>query len=347
MWDILGAVASGLGSYFAADAQKEAAKTAADAQMAANREALAAQQQQFGQALDFQRNQFDTNRAFQQGLLDQSAGLGEQQLGSLQSLFAPFVAAGGQGIEGLNQFAQTGLGGYQNALQSQQALAGALGPDAQAAAIQGIQSGPLFGSLARQGEDAILQNASATGGLRGGNAQAALAQFRPNLLNQLIQQQFSNLGGIAGLGAQGAQGFGALGQLGQAGAAGQAQGGLGVLQSRLGLAGQVGSNVGQASGQLASNVGALSGANSSAIMNLLGQQGAIGAGNALAQGQANANMFNGLGSQISLQSLINQLQQRGGLAGIGASPSAGLSATPSYSLGNPNIFASFGFGGQS
>lgn len=74
---------------------------------------------------------------------------------------------------------------------------------AQARAIAQQEASPFFQALAEQGQEAILQEASATGGLRGGNVQAALAQFRPNLLNQFITQQYERLGGISrgGLGA--------------------------------------------------------------------------------------------------------------------------------------------------
>ena len=95
-------------------------------------------------------------------------------------------------------------------------------------AISGIEGGAGFQALARQGEEGILQNASATGGLRGGNVQGALAQFRPSLLNQFIEQQYQRLGGMANLGQNSAAGVGAAGVnaassisdlLGQAGAA--------------------------------------------------------------------------------------------------------------------------------
>jgi hypothetical protein len=52
----------------------------------------------------------------------------------------------------------------------------------------------------RQGEEAMLARASATGGLRGGNIQGALAQFRPQMLQQAIEQQYGRLGGLAGAG---------------------------------------------------------------------------------------------------------------------------------------------------
>tara|TARA_R110000868_G_scaffold85321_2_gene240138 strand:- start:420 stop:1280 length:861 start_codon:yes stop_codon:yes gene_type:complete len=78
-------------------------------------------------------------------------------------------------------------------------------------AISGIAGGAGFQALARQGEEGILQNASATGGLRGGNVQGALAQFRPALLNQFIEQQYERLGGMANLGQASAAGVGAAG----------------------------------------------------------------------------------------------------------------------------------------
>jgi hypothetical protein len=92
-----------------------------------------------------------------------------------------------------------------DASQAQAALMGALGPEAQQAAMAELEGSPMFQGMVAQGEDAILQNASATGGLRGGNTQAALAQFRPQMLNQAIQQRFQNLGGIAGRGLAAAQ----------------------------------------------------------------------------------------------------------------------------------------------
>lgn len=146
------------------------------------------------------------------------AGIEEQrrQFDLTQELLGPFVQAGVGG---------EGVGG---ALEAQQALLGLLGPEAQQTAISGLEGSPLFTSLVGQGEEALLQGASATGGLRGGNIQGALAQFRPAMLQQLIESQYGKLGGLTQLGQSSAVGVGAAGQatganiadlLGQKGAA--------------------------------------------------------------------------------------------------------------------------------
>jgi hypothetical protein len=131
-------------------------------------------------------------------------------------------------------------------------LIGLGGPEAQREAIAGIENSPQFQSLIRQGETGILQNAAATGGLRGGNVQGALAQFRPQVLSQLIDSQFGRLGSIAGMGQASAAGQANLSQqtgnnitnlLGQQGAA---QAGLALAQgqAQAGFYGNVGNSIG-------------------------------------------------------------------------------------------------------
>jgi hypothetical protein len=150
------------------------------------------------------------------------AAIAEQrrQQAEMERLLAPYMQAG------------------QGALGAQQALLGLGGPEAQQAAIAQLEASPQFQAMVEQGETAILQNASATGGLRGGNTQAALAQFRPQMLSQLIQQQMAQLGGLAGMGQQsalGAAGYGqqgAQGVMGQLGAMGQAQAGSALAQGQ-------------------------------------------------------------------------------------------------------------------
>jgi hypothetical protein len=147
------------------------------------------------------------------------AGIDEQrrQFDAMQEVLAPYVQAG------------TGaMGGMQN-------LAGLGGAEAQQAAIAAISNSPEMQAMLQQGENAMLQNAAATGGLRGGNLQGALAQYRPQVLSQLINQQYSRLGGIA--------------QLGQASAAGVGTAGLQTGQSIANLLQQQGAA--QAGGQLA------------------------------------------------------------------------------------------------
>lgn len=123
------------------------------------------------------------------------AGIDEQrrQFDAVQELLAPFVGAG------------------TTALGQQAALVGVEGSEAQRAAIQAIEQGPEFAALTRQGEEAILQSAAATGGLRGGNIQGALAQFRPQILSGLIEQQYGRLGGLAQMGQTSAAGVGTAG----------------------------------------------------------------------------------------------------------------------------------------
>jgi hypothetical protein len=140
------------------------------------------------------------------------AGIEEQrrQFDAMRELLKPYTEAG------------------LPALEAQQAFLGLRGPEAERAAIERIRGGETFQALASQGEEAMLQRASATGGLRGGNIQGALAQFRPQLLSSLIEQQYGRLGGMTSLGQQSAAGVGAAGMetgtnianlLGQQGAA--------------------------------------------------------------------------------------------------------------------------------
>jgi hypothetical protein len=107
----------------------------------------------------------------------------------------------------LNPYTEVGV----PALEAQQAFLGLRGPEAERAAIERIRGGETFQALAQQGEEALLQRASATGGLRGGNIQGALAQFRPQLLSSLIEQQYGRLGGLTTLGQRSAAGVGAAG----------------------------------------------------------------------------------------------------------------------------------------
>lgn len=117
-----------------------------------------------------------------------------RQFDEIRKLLSPYVDAGG------------------NALHQQMGLSGLYGEPFKQELINNIANGSQMNELTKQGENAILQNASATGGLRGGNTQAALAQFRPQLLNQLIDQQYGRLNGLSAMGQNSAAGVGAAGQ---------------------------------------------------------------------------------------------------------------------------------------
>jgi hypothetical protein len=174
-------------------------------------------------------------------------GVEEQRAARLatEKLLAPYVKAG------------TG------SLQGQQALLGLLGPEAQQQAYSGIELSPIFQSMVQQGEAGILANASATGGLRGGNIQAALGQFRPQMLQSMIQDQYQNLAGLTSLGQQAAAGqasygqqtaanignlYGQMGQARAGAALGQAQALGNVLNTPMQLAGMA-SGAGMGVGQ--------------------------------------------------------------------------------------------------
>ena len=201
------------------------------------------------------------------------AGIDEQrrQNEAVQQLLAPYVQAGGGALGAYAPYQQAGAGALPTlqqyaqagapALEQQQALIGLKGPEAQRQAIAGIEGGQQFQALSRQGENALLQNASATGGLRGGNIQGALGQFRPQLLNELINQQYGRLGGLAAQGGTVAQN---------------------LASSGLSATGEL-ARIGQASAAGVGTAGSQTGAN---IANLLGNQGAATAGGIMGQSQA-------------------------------------------------------------
>lgn len=213
------------------------------------------------------------------------AGIAEQrsQFDAVQKLLAPYVQAGTGAISQFQPFQQAG----QQAFQQQQALAGLLGPEAQRQAITNIEQGAGFQAEVRQGEEALLQRASATGGLRGGNIQAALAQFRPQMLQRAIDQQYGRLGGFAGAGIGASE---ALYRGGQASAAGQASQAQTLGTNVATLLGREGQAV--AGGQLAQGraFGAIPSAFASGLGTYASQGGTFG-GSPFAQGRALSGIY--------------------------------------------------------
>jgi len=265
--------------------QSKAAGKAADIQAGASEAGI-----------EEQRRQFDISTILSQKAVEEQ----KKQYEEFQKLLAPYIQSGTQALTGFGAYQAAGLGAVPTlqryaaagvpALEEQQAISGLLGPERQRQAIAKIEQGGGYQAQVQAGEEAILQRASATGGLRGGNVQAALGQFRPALLQQAIENQYSRLGGLTALGGTVARDLATSGQgatefltrAGQAAAAGTAAGGersataIGNLYGAQGQAGQ------------------LSATN---IANLLGQQGQARAGGEIGEAKAYSQLFN-LPSQI-------------------------------------------------
>ena len=191
------------------------------------------------------------------------AGIEEQrrQFDALQAILKPYVEVGAPAMARYQAYGEAGP----KAFEQQQALAGVLGPERQAAAIAEIEQGGGFQARVRSGEEALLQRASATGGLRGGNIQAALAQFRPQMGEHEIERQYGRLGGFSDIGRE--------------------------TEANL-------LKIGQAS---AAGVGAQGITTGTNVANLLAQQGAAQAGGEIGQAKAYGQLFNLPGQLLGFQ----------------------------------------------
>lgn len=216
----------------------------------------------------------DTQAAAQQQAIAEQA----RQFDEIRALLKPYVEAGKPDLT--QPYIQAGPG----AVQAMQGLAGLRGPAEQQAAIDQIKNSAQFQELAKQGEQGILQNASATGGLRGGNVQAALSQFRPALLNQLIESQYGKLAGLTSLGSTSAQNLLNLGQASAAGTAAAGQqsaqniGNLMVGQGAAQAGGIIGAAQANAQGMGAISNALTGGFQNAALLSILGKGGGTGLG---------------------------------------------------------------------
>ena len=215
---MLGALIGAIGSIGGAILGGGAQKSAANAQTQANAQAIAEQRRQFDKVQQLLAPYVQGGNTGLQSLISLSGAGGGAFSPSAYLAQNPDVAAEAQRlvstgeIQTPEQYAQMH---YQQFGQAE-GRAAPTGFDAQQQFVSQIEGSPVFQGLVRQGEQGILQNASATGGLRGGNVQGALAQFRPAMLNQQIQQQLANFQGIASLGQNAAVGTGNAGlQTGQ------------------------------------------------------------------------------------------------------------------------------------
>lgn len=194
-------------------------------------------------------------------------------------------------------------------LESQAALAGLRGPEAQASAFANFQQSPGQQFLTEQAERALTRNAAATGGLGGGNVLQELQRQAIGLAQQDFSNQFQR--GQQVLGSQQASARDLSGLA--------AQGGILGSQLISGAAGDIGAGrftTGQQLAQAASGTTA-------GLANLQNQLGA-GQANILGQGTTNlANLVSGTGTASS--ALQQQLAQI--LANIGTGTAASA-ATP-------------------
>lgn len=138
-------------------------------------------------------------KAAQQQAAAIQKGIDEQrnEFAQTQANEAPYLQAG-----------NSALGGNNGLLS----LLGLSGNDAQSAAIAQLKASPQFTSQYNTGLDAINQSAAATGGLRGGNNALSESNFGAQLLNQVLGQQESNLGGLVQVGSGTANSLGQFGQ---------------------------------------------------------------------------------------------------------------------------------------
>ncbi len=188
-------------------------------------------------ASDAQTGAAETASAAQTAASEASIEEQRRQFDAYQEMLAPYTEAG------------------YGALAEQEAMLGLSGAEAQQASMTAMEESPYFQDIARQGEEAMLQQASATGGLRGGNIHGALAQYRPQLLNQLLEQQYGKLSGITGMGQASAAGVGAAG---------------------MDMAGQIGSSYQQAGAATAGSALAAGQATTDLIGGITGAIGTVG-----------------------------------------------------------------------
>lgn len=266
----------------------------------------------------------DLQQAQQQGL--SALGTGRQE----------GTAKLGQAIERFAPLARQGT----SAGDVQSALSGALGPEAQQAALANLQ--PVSQFLQEEGGRAVTRNAARLGGLGGGNVLRELTRFGQGLAGESAQQQFQNLGTVA------ERGFGALKNIGslrgqqadiQTGIARDVAGLLrgtaqDVTQTRTGAGTNIANVLGGTGQQIAAgrqtagqDIAGAIGGTTSALSNLLSQQGAGVSDITGAGAGALANILSGTGQtqaqqQQALAALLANLatQQGSTVAGLPGIP---------------------------
>lgn len=265
----------------------------------------------------------------------------------------------GQGVQGVGTTLQPWQTSGLKAFDMQAALSGALGADAQRAAYNNFESSPGQQFLRDRAEQALLRNAAALGGLGGGRVRQELQRQAIGEAAQDFNNTFNRIGTVAQGGLQAAgQEAGLIGQLrGQeAGIAGNLEGQrMGFNSAQNQALAQIAANTGASAAQIAAQTGkqvaadrfttgrdiaGAVGGTTSALANLINQQGAdvagtigtgagdlasiiAGAGGAQAGSQQNlatilANIATGQGSNVTgLPGIPGVQEQQGTLTNIG------------------------------
>jgi len=257
----------------------------------------------------------------------------------------------GQGVAGLNPFAQPGG----QAFNLQAALAGAMGAPAQQQAFTNFQESPGQAYLRQQSEQALLRNQAAIGGLGGGRVRQELQRQAQGLAAQDFDASFNRLGSLStmGLNAAGQQGQ-LYGQ--QAGIAGNLEGqAMSNANARQLALAQAASNTGNNAADLAFRTGqnvaggradagnaiASSVGNTISALSNLANQGGQDVAATIGAGAGNlSNVINTAGSgqaasNTNLAALLAQiLQSQGNQAG-------GLPGAPGVQF-NPGVLSNIG-----
>lgn len=236
-------------------------------------------------------------------------------IGSEQALRQGLGGSLGLIAGGLAPFVDPGI----SAFQTQAAQAGALGQEAQRGAFADFTASPGQQFLREQGEQALLRNQAAIGGLGGGNVRSALQRQGIGFAAQDFGNQFNRLGTLsniaAGLTGQGVgQGAQNIFQTGQSLAGGRTRAGEQI-------AGQI-SGTSSALADLLQQQGAggadILGTQSGNLANLLSQAGQAGSLSQQQLASILANIATGSGSQVAGLPGLPSLQPKTGiLPGIG------------------------------
>ena len=254
------------------------------------------------------------------GLVPRTGLIGSEQ--ALQGGLAGSEDALRRGLAGSLQALEGGNVG----LDRLQALSGLTGPGAQQQAFAGFQSSPDQQFIQQQGERALLRNQAAIGGLGGGNVRRELVRFGQGNAAQDFSNQFQR--GLSTLQA---------GQVPASQASQQAFGtGQLLSQGRLGTGQQLAGGRTQAGRDIAQQTAGTT----SALSNLIQQQGA-GAADIVGGGASNiANLLQGFGGQAGQSQ--EQLAQL--LANLATQQSGQVSSLPSSSqfLNNQGIIGGLG-----